>query len=183
MMMRNRNDDPSILLLDSSADSMKYDTVPSIDEMLTPAILQKALKKNCAPQYYLSDITAFHELVQAQAASHATIKEGCDLIQFAADHGLKSYTELPLTREEVWLTVVRSANGNAGIAGDILYNIRLGKYARGISECDTELMIRMGLPEWFPEYALLILYIFPKSHCINYAYRDLLEAWYEVKTE
>ena len=183
MMMRNRDGVPAILLFENPSESIQYDTFPSIDEMLCQRILLKALRKNCTPQYYESNISTFHELVQAQAASHATIKEGFDLVRFSADHGLKSYTDLPLTREEIWLSIVQSSNGNTGIAGDVLYNLRLGKYARGIATCDNKLITRIGLPEWFTEYVLNIIYLFPKSHCIDFAYRDLLNAWYEDTNE
>ena len=65
----------------------------------------------------------------------------------------------------------------------LLYNIRLGRYAKGRASCDAELMIRMGLPEWFPEYASSILYLFPKSHCIDFAYWNIVEAWNELEGE
>jgi len=65
----------------------------------------------------------------------------------------------------------------------LLYNIRLGRYAKGRASCDAELMIRMGLPEWFPEYASSILYLFPKSHCVDFAYRNIVEAWNELEGE
>ena len=179
MMMRRKSDCSSILLLDSKSDDMKIPVIPELEELLTPSVLQQAMQKNCAPEYYLDDISSFHELVQAEAASHATFKEGWDPIQFAAKNELSRYTELPLTREEVWSTIMKAAPENTGIASDILHNIRLGKYARGSVICDVELMNRMGLPPWFPEYASSVLYLFSKSHCIDFAYRNLVEAFNE----
>lgn len=179
MMKRSRSGCSSILLLDSKSDDMRIPTITSLDALLTPSVLQRAMQNNCAPQYYLSDISSFSDLVQAEAASHATFKDGWDLIQFAANNGFSKYTELPLTREEVWLTITKASPDNPGIASDILHNIRLGKYARGAVDCDIELMNRMKLPHWFPEYASSVLYLFPKSHCIDFAYRNLIEAFQE----
>lgn len=179
MMTRSKSGCPSILLLDSNSDDMKFPVVPSLESLLAPSVLQRAMQKNCAPQYFLDNISSFHDLVQAEAASHASFREGWDLVQFAADNGLSRYTDLPLTREEVWLTIIKASQENTGIASDILHNIRLGKYARGKATCDTELMIRMGLPHWFPEYASSILYLFPKSHCVDFAYRNLVEALHD----
>ena len=117
-MMTRRNGCPSILLLDSKSDDMKFKVIPSSDVLLSVPVLQRAMQKNCAPQFYLNDISSFHDLVQAEAASHASFKEGWDLIQFATDKGLKSYTDLPLTREEVWQTIIQASHENTGIASD-----------------------------------------------------------------
>lgn len=176
MMLRSKSGCSSILLLDSKSDDMKTPVIPRLEAILAPSVLQRAMWKNCAPQYYLDDISSFYDLVQAEAASHATFKDGWDLIQFADKNGLPRYTELPLTREDVWSAIVKAAPENTGIASDILHNIRLGKYARGVASCDAELMNRMGLPKWFPEYVSSVLYLFPKSHCIDFAYRNLVEA-------
>ncbi len=179
MIIRSKSGCPSILLLVNKSDDMNTPVISSQDALLEPSVIRRAMQKNCAPQYYLDDISSFHDLVQAEAASHATFKDGWNLVQFALNNGLSRYTELPLTREEVWLTIIKAARENTGIASEILHNIRLGKYARGIVACDSELMNRMGLPHWFPEYASSILYLFPKSHCVDFAYRNLVEALQE----
>ena len=122
-MTRSKSGCPSILLLDSNSDDMKFPVVPSLESLLAPSVLQRAMQKNCAPQYFLDNISSFHDLVQAEAASHASFREGWDLVQFAADNGLSRYTDLPLTREEVWLIIIKASQENTGIASDILHNI------------------------------------------------------------
>lgn len=179
-MTRSRYNTSSILLLESKMKGLKYKTIPSIDDLIVPDVLQYALKKNCSSQYCLSNISLFHDLVQAEAASHATFKEGFDIVQFAADNGLSSFIDLPLTREEIWIMITKASKDIPGIANDMLHNIRLGKFARGTAACDTALMKRIGLPKWFPEYASSILYLFPKSHCVDFAYRNLIEVWQEM---
>ena len=160
----------SRLYLNPKKNDTFYEYIDEVPE-ITNNTMMKRSRSGCSSILLLDS--------KAEAASHATFKDGWDLIQFAANNGFSKYTELPLTREEVWLTITKASPDNPGIASDILHNIRLGKYARGAVDCDIELMNRMKLPHWFPEYASSVLYLFPKSHCIDFAYRNLIEAFQE----
>ena len=166
----------SICLIDLCADEPFFDLFPPTDALLDPAVLRRALAKNCCPRYRPDGIATFGELAAAEAASCASFAKGTDLVRFAEEHGLSSFTDLPLTREDVWLAVTRGSRELEGIAGDILHDARFGRYARGAASCSPALAERLGLPAWFPEYVSRIVYLFPKAHVLGLAYRHLLEA-------
>ena len=168
-------DVPSILLLEDASGHMKYDKLPKVEDILDQRIIQCSMNKHCKEIYCSIEEYSFYNYVQSLAATSNTFEEGTDIIKFSKEAGLKSFLDLPLTREDVWNMIIKSPHGNAGFASDILHNMRRGKYTKSISQRDIDIMIRIGLPNWFPHFAASVKYLFPKAHCIDFAYRFLVE--------
>ena len=98
--------------------------------------------------------------------------------------GFNDFTELPLSRESLWNELLRISGGNyqtIGIISEIVYKTRKGSYSRKITEADKNLFRSLNLPEWFPQYAGNILYMFPQSHNISYGYQLLVTTWSKMQ--
>lgn len=170
---------PHITVLGSRNDRLVVDSIPKPHEIINDSLIQRVREEKSAMAYKYSGPLTFQGLVQAEAASHMTLVEGCDLDNLARSYGLKGYAELPLTREDVWKLVMDAQNGSEAIAADIVFNLRRGKYSKKLTDRDRSTMRRTGLPEWFPEYASSVVYLFPKAHCTEFAWHDLVREWAE----
>ena len=170
---------PHITILCAKDDHLFLKEFPRAKEIMSRSIIREVREKKASEEYKNIGPLTFNGLVQAEAASHMTLIDGCNLQQCAESWGFPSYAELPLTREDVWKLVVGSRNGSEALATDIVYSLRRGKYAKNISEHDHSIMKRAGLPKWFPEYASMVVYLFPRAHCVEFAWHDLIRTWAE----
>ena len=121
------------------------------------------------------EVDSFSRFVTIVDAVHVT-SSGSGLDELAESLGLNDYTELPLSREAVWHLIHRCA-GNAGnltgIASEIVYKLRMGKYSRRMTEDDLKLFEQLNLPPWFADFAKNILYLFRRCHDVAIAYQLL----------
>ncbi len=92
---------------------------------------------------------------------------------------MPDYMGLPLTKEEIWRFVGNYIDheSEAGISAHIANKLSKGLYTVDFSERDRVLFRKLGLPEWFDVFAKNVRHLFPLSHCIAYAYLDLIEGW------
>ena len=171
---------PSITLFENKENEFTYDRLPDTEELLQSQVIQHAIDKYCHP-YVTSGVSTFDGYVRLEAAMHDTFTDECDLEQLAGKMGLNNLSEFPFYREGIWYIMSQAPHFDSGIAEDIMYNIRLGRYAKEISGRDNELIKRLGLPEWFLGMASSIIYLFPKAHCIDFAYQHLLMSWCDIQ--
>lgn len=171
---------PSITLFENKENELTYDRLPEIEELLQSEVIQHAIEKYCHP-FVTSGISTFDGYVRLEAAMHDTFIDGCDFKRLAGKMGLKNVSEFPFYREGIWFIMSQAPHFDSGIAEDIMYNIRLGRYANEMPARDNALMRRLGLPEWFPEMASSIRYLFPKAHCVDFAYQHLLMSWCDLQ--
>ena len=90
--------------------------------------------------------------------------------------GFSDLTELPLSMEDLWKLISRSAaypGYMSGAAGEILMKVRAGRYLcgpglPGVHPRDRKLFREMGLPDWFETYASAVF-----SLCWRTPYIDL----------
>ena len=170
--------------------------LPKMDDLLQEKVIKKAgeihLKEwlrdapgECnTPPALKYTVPRFSWLVKSIAALHGsytfeTINELTDFLH------MPDYMVLPLTREDVWRFVWNYIDheSETGIAAQITTRLSKGLYATRFSEQDEALFRRLRLPDWFESYARHVYHLFPMSHCVGYAYLDLIEAWRSMDEE
>ena len=115
---------PHITILGTKNDHLFLKEIPKAKEIMSRSIIGEVRGQKAAKEYKDIGPLTFNGLVQAEAASHMTLIDGCNLQLFSESWGLQSYAEFPLTREDVWKLVVGSRNGSEALATDIVYNLR-----------------------------------------------------------
>ncbi len=122
------------------------------------------------------EIRSFSRFVSVIDAIHGTYK-GPGPDELAKTYGLDDYLQLPLSREDIWHLIHR-CSGNAGnltgIASEIIYKTRTGKYSNNLTEDDKKLFEQLNLPVWFADFVQQVLYLFPRCHDVAIAYQMLL---------
>lgn len=192
---------PSFVLipydLDPECVTGKEGCLPDIREVLQPDVMANAIrnhysaqakyddsmkKKTPDPEPYLRNMTFGKYISLINAIPNTYTVPGPE--EFAALVGFNDFTELPLSRESLWNELLRISGGNyqtIGIISEIVYKTRKGSYSRKITEADKNLFRSLNLPEWFPQYAGNILYMFPQSHNISYGYQLLVTTWSKMQ--
>ena len=124
----------------------------------------------------LDKVSSFAELVdvicEITASYNAESPEA-----LAEEIGAKSYSDLLWSREDLWHLVCRCSGLEgqiAGIAGEIVYKTRTGRYARNLTEDDRRMFAQLNLPSWFAGFVSRTVYLFPRCHNISWALQLLV---------
>ena len=119
----------------------------------------------------LDKVSSFAELVdvicEVTASYNAESPEA-----LAKEIGAESYSDLPWSREDLWHLIFRCSGLEgqiAGIASEIVYKTRTGRYARNLTEDDRRMFTQLNLPSWFAGFVGRTAYLFPRCHNISLA--------------
>ena len=99
------------------------------------------------------------------------------------DNGQASFREIPAFREDIWndisLALTRNNIRDNGLALQIMEGARQGQYYdKGMPAEYEELLLSLGLPEWYPEYLKKVTYLFQKGYCVSLLLFDMVLEWY-----
>lgn len=119
---------------------------------------------------------SFSLLLKMQQLLHSSacwIENGDALVK----SGTLSLLDLPACKEDVWDILLQSKvlHGNTGYGIPLHYveSIRLGRFAFGRESVDREMLMELGVPEWFPDYIQKVPYLFPKAHSVEELIKEL----------
>ncbi len=167
--------------------------LPSLNDLLQAGIMCAAIRSHFSaqekyaeilktnipdPEPYLQDMSFSKFTCMLNAVSNTYTVPGPE--EFAALVGFDDFTDLPLSRESLWNFLLRYSGGDyqtIGLVSEIVYKVRKGAYAKGMTETDRALFRSLNLPDWFPVYAANVRYMFPLSHSISFGYQYLIAAW------
>lgn len=174
--------------------------IPILDDLLQEEVLVQALGRfNSSkqsekefsgmdftirdPEKYRAGIT-FSKLVSIICAmQNAYMKDNPESMAEAVGLDL---TVMPSSWEDLWKLIISSAGNPAevgGFAGMIVLNCRNGHYINYFKESDGELFEQLHLPDWFPEYARLIMTLDFRCRATIEAYRLMNEVWQRMQVE
>lgn len=177
---------PSILLFSSSDLNLENLAgadvkLPALDELLHEDVIslsfQKVLNELGNSSALQSLPVSFSSLVSFSAALHNSY--AADSFEHLLDIlDLPKDEQLPLTKEDVWHFVQEKVQSDdiKSVITTVCEKAAKGSYSRSFSQRDEALFDQLGLPEWFKRYVQHVRYLFPRCHCISYAYIDLIHA-------
>ena len=116
-------------------------------------------------------VVSFSELVDVICEVMATY-DAVSPEALAEEIGAESHSVLPWSREDLWHLICRCSGMEgqiAGVAGEIVYKTRTGRYARHLTEDDRRMFSQLNLPSWFAGFVGRMDYMFPRCHNISWA--------------
>ena len=164
-------------------------SLPDPAALLTDEGKERLYQKRCA-QY--PELTAplsgerehdFDLLVRIDGFTHGTNvwdNNGMHLVE----SGRASFRSIPSAREDIWNEVSLASRRNNipdnGLALQIMESAQFGRYChKGLPDRIKTFLSQLGLPEWYPDYLVGVVYLFPKGHCIAQLLVDATVEWGE----
>jgi transcriptional regulator with XRE-family HTH domain len=161
---------------------------PNLDDLLTNSNMESLFRKGMETypkMHALKPHSPIHftDLLKATGFTHDTCVWEENAEQLYIDQVI-DFPEVPAFREDIWNDIVTRLpagySGGIGLATTVMNNARRGKYhSNGLDDDTRRFLLEIGLPDWYPAFLEKILYMFPKSHCIEMLLRSLEEIWLE----
>ena len=161
---------------------------PDLDNLLTNANMESLFRKDMETYPKMHSLRPhsairFADLLKATGFTHDTCVWEENAEQLYIDQVI-DFPEIPAFREDIWNDIVTRLpagySGGTGLATTVMNNARRGKYhSNGLDDDTRRFLLEIGLPDWYPAFLEKILYMFPKSHCIEMLLRSLEEVWLE----
>lgn len=162
---------------------------PDLNDLLTDTNMEKLFRKGMETYPKMHALKPhrpirFADLLKATGFTHDTGVWEDNGEQLYIDQ-IVDFPEIPAFREDIWNDIVTRLpagfSGGTGLATTVMNNAKFGKYHRkdGLDDDTRRFLLEIGLPGWYPAFLEKILYMFPKSHCIEMLLRSLEEIWLE----
>ncbi len=162
--------------------------LPDFRELLTPEMAEYLYARRCEKDPFITDRIPqgerhdFELLMRIDGMRHSTgawIENGELLVQ----EGKAGFREIPAAREDIWndISAALTKNGvfDNGVALLVMESAWRGQYFKNrMPDRIAEMLLSLGLPDWYPNYLEKIQYLFPKGHCIAFLVVDLICEWY-----
>ena len=178
-------------------------TLPNPQEHTSPEIFESIYQKKCEDPAHAASSAKhlcenlphnFDLLAKLDGFTHATgawcdrwVHNGVEMCESNGEKlvkaGRATILDIPAFREDIWndVNVALSQRGIRynGLAIEVMERARKGQYwGRGMPVEVEEMLLSLGLPEWYPEYLKNTKYLFPKGHCISLLLYDIVLEWY-----
>lgn len=142
--------------------------LPEFGTELTQKMMQKTQPKTVSDLFRISGLSHGTDVWNGNAE---------ELI----DKGVASLNEVVACRDDIMLDLIKY-----GVPEQEAFNImeaaRKGMYAKG-KKPKTEpvaLMKQHGVPDWYIESVMKIMYLFPKGHAVAYTINAMKIAWWKI---
>ena len=158
-------------------------------ELLTPQTAQALIQKECESNRDMAAAVSgekqdFDLLLRLVSINHAT---GAweENAQRLLEEGKASFREIPAAREDIFRAVSKALAQKGirdnGLALLVMERARMGLfYSRGMERDMEDLLLSLGLPDWYPGYLKKVMYLFPKAHSTAWLQADMILEWYRV---
>jgi DNA polymerase-3 subunit alpha (Gram-positive type) len=152
-------DDEKTLSLFNNADTHG---VPVFDKDFTRHMLQVLTPRS------------FDDLIKISGLAHGT--GAWDSAERVIVSGKATLSEVISSRDDI-MVYLMEMGADREVSYEIMEDIRKG---RGIAEKNAEIMVNLGVPEWYTKSCREIAYLFPKAHAVAYALMAYQTAWFKV---
>ena len=165
--------------------------LPDPLQQITPQMAEILYQKKSEKLSFITKVLSetphnFDSLIRLELLSRATgawTGNGESLLK----QGRALFHEIPAAREDVFNAVgnalVKNNIFDKGLALYVMENTRKGLFcSRGMPEEMEQMLLSLGLPEWYPSYLKQVKYLWPKAHIIEQLLAEIVEEWYHAKT-
>lgn len=146
-----------------------------------PACLKDRLDKTMEI-YRQSAQDCFSDLLTASGLTHGTgvwEENGEELLKTST----ASMDQLIAFREDVFYTILghMPTGTGVGLPRKLMNEVTMGRINRnGMDEADETALQSMGVSQWYIDSMKKILYLFPKSHSVQFEQVSLIAIWYDI---
>lgn len=156
-------DDEKTMELFKSADT---DNIPEFSTKFVKDIIKLAKPKT------------LDDLIRISALSHGT-GTWANNAETLIKSGKANLSEVISCRDDVYL-YLRKEDFSRERAFEIAYNVRMGRFARGMCEEDIKDMREKNIPDWYISSCRKIDYLFPRAHSATYVLMAYRLAYYKA---